>query len=198
VGGDPVSFVDPTGQCPICAAIAIDIAIGAGAGAVTDIIIQFDRNGGHFGCIDWGEAGLAAAGGGAVAGGLTGLLRGLVPLLRGATEGAARAAAEEGIGGAAGEATGFLGRAGNELENAPYQGLRNEATQINGRDFSGHALDRMQGRGIMPSVVENTISTGTQYQTGAGTIGFYDPINNVRVILNSGTGRVVTVIRGAP
>jgi RHS repeat-associated protein len=96
------------------------------------------------------------------------------------------------------EATGFLGRAGNELKNAPYQKVRNKATQINGRDFSGHALDQMQNRGVMPSVVENALNTGTQFPTRAGTNGFYDAVNNVRVIVNSETGLVVTVIRGAP
>jgi len=102
-------------------------------------------------------------------------------------------------GAAAGrESTGFLGRAGHELKNAPYQKVGNEATQINGRDFSGHALDQMQNRGVMPSVVENVLSTGTQFPTRAGTTGFYDAASNVRVIVNSETGRVVTVIRGAP
>jgi hypothetical protein len=106
--------------------------------------------------------------------------------------------AAKGIGAAEREATGFLGRAGNELKNAPYQNVRNEATKINGRDFSGHALDQMQNRGVMPSVVENALSTGTQFSTRAGTTGIYDAVNNVRVIVNSETGRVVTVIRGAP
>jgi hypothetical protein len=96
------------------------------------------------------------------------------------------------------EATGFLGRAGYELRNAPYQKVRNKATQINGRDYSGHALDQMQNRGLMPSVVENVLSTGTQYPTRAGTTGYYDAVNNIRVIVDSETGRVVTVIRGAP
>lgn len=96
------------------------------------------------------------------------------------------------------EATGFLGRSGNELKNAPYQALRNEATQINGRDYSGHALDQMQNRGLMPSVVENALRTGTQFPTRAGTTGVYDAVNNLRVIVNSETGRVITVIRGAP
>jgi len=56
----------------------------------------------------------------------------------------------------------------------------------------------MQNRGVTPSVVENTFSTGTQFPTRAGTIGFYDAGNNVRVIVNSETGWVVTVIRGKP
>ena len=104
-----------------------------------------------------------------------------------------------GRGGASGrEATGFLGRGGYELTNTPYQAGRNEATQISGRNYSGHSLDQMQNRGVMPSVVENTVSTGTQFPTRAGTTGFYDAVNNIRVILNSETGRVVTVIRGKP
>jgi adhesin HecA-like repeat protein len=106
--------------------------------------------------------------------------------------------AAKGIATAEREATGFLGRTGNELKNVPYQKVRNEATQINGCNFSGHALDQMQNRGLMPSVVENALKTGTQFPTRAGTTGFYDAVNNVRVIVNSGTRRVVTVIPGAP
>ncbi|MDR1423274.1 MAG: DUF4258 domain-containing protein [Azoarcus sp.] len=75
---------------------------------------------------------------------------------------------------------------------------RNEPTVINDREYSGHALDRMQERGLMPSTIENTIDTGTQFTTRAGTTGFYDAVNNLRVIVNSVTGRVVTVIPGAP
>jgi hypothetical protein len=56
----------------------------------------------------------------------------------------------------------------------------------------------MQGRGVPPSAVQNTINTGTVYSTGSGTTGYYDPINNLRVITNSENGRVVTVIPGAP
>uniref|UniRef100_UPI001300881E DUF4258 domain-containing protein n=1 Tax=Fastidiosibacter lacustris TaxID=2056695 RepID=UPI001300881E len=95
-------------------------------------------------------------------------------------------------------ATGFKGNKGFELKNSPYQKVRNKATTINGRDFSGHALDQMQNRGIMPSVVENTIKTGQTLPTKAGTTSFYDLVNNVRVITNSETGRIVTVIRGVP
>ncbi|MFZ1852081.1 MAG: DUF4258 domain-containing protein [Nitrosomonas sp.] len=67
-----------------------------------------------------------------------------------------------------------------------------------GRDFSGHAFDQMQARRIPPSVVENTIKTGNPFPTRLGTFGFYDPINNIRVITNSKTGRIVTVIPGKP
>lgn len=67
-----------------------------------------------------------------------------------------------------------------------------------GRDFSGHAFDQMQARGIMPTVVENTLKTGQPFPTRLGTSGFYDPINNIRVITNSETGRIVTVIPGTP
>jgi hypothetical protein len=115
------------------------------------------------------------------------------------TEGlAGNGLAAKGGMGAGTEATGYLGRSGNELKNAPYQTTRNVPEQINGREYSGHALDQMQNRGIMPSVVENTIGTGVRYSTRVGTTGFYDSINNVRVIINSETGRVVTVIKGTP
>lgn len=36
----------------------------------------------------------------------------------------------------------------------------NSSMIIGGREYSGHALDRMQGRGLTPSVIENTIATG--------------------------------------
>ena len=103
------------------------------------------------------------------------------------------------------EATGFLGSKGFELGNAVRAGeqvviqdVRNAPAIINGRNFSGHALDQMQNRGIMPSVVENTLNVGQSFPTRAGTAGFYDSVNGVRVIVNSQNGTVVTVIRGAP
>ncbi|MGS6265423.1 hemagglutinin repeat-containing protein, partial [Enterobacter asburiae] len=63
---------------------------------------------------------------------------------------------------------------------------------------SAHAVDRMQGRGVPPSAVENTIKTGNIYPTKPGTTGYYDATNNLRVIINTNTGDVVTVIPGAP
>ena len=102
--------------------------------------------------------------------------------------------------GTAGEtaATGFRGSEGFGLKNAPYQPVRNAAGEANGQPHSGRALEQMQNRGIMPSAVQNAIQTGPRFATRAGTAGYYDAVNNVRVIANSLTGRVVTVIRGAP
>ncbi len=94
--------------------------------------------------------------------------------------------------------TGVLGRSGEPLVNAAIQPIRNQATTIGGRQFTGHALDQMQNRGFMPSVIENTIRQGLPFPTRAGTTGFYDPVNNIRVITNSASGRVITVIQGAP
>jgi hypothetical protein len=107
-------------------------------------------------------------------------------------------AAKTGAGAAEEIATGFRGSKGFELSNAPYQPLRNAAGEVNGRLYSGHAFDQMQNRGIMPSVVDNTIQNGVTFPTRAGTTGFFDATNGVRVITNSETGRVITVIRGSP
>jgi RHS repeat-associated protein len=69
----------------------------------------------------------------------------------------------------------------------------NVRTTIGGREFSGHALDRMQQYGMVPSAVENAIANGIE-SAGAtrGTTKFYDPINKIDVIINSRNGRVVT------
>ncbi|WP_390888487.1 VENN motif pre-toxin domain-containing protein [Lelliottia wanjuensis] len=86
------------------------------------------------------------------------------------------------------------GRNGNPM-NAKGS---NTPAVIGERTYSAHAVDRMQGRGVPPSAVENTIKTGATYPTNAGTTGYYDATNNLRVIVNSKTGDVVTVIPGAP
>lgn len=95
------------------------------------------------------------------------------------------------------EATGFLGHSGFELTN--LQGTLNAAETIGDRMFTGHALDMMQARGFVPSVVENAIQTGGAFSGNTvGTIGYFDVTNNLRVILNMDTGAVITVIPGAP
>jgi RHS repeat-associated protein len=91
--------------------------------------------------------------------------------------------------GAGKSATTPIGRRGNPLE--VISGTNSPST-INGRTFTGHALDQMQGRGIMPSVVENTIKNGVA--TAGNTIGtFAYTYDTVKVIVNA-AGDVVTVI----
>ncbi|NKI39828.1 hypothetical protein HFV08_00880 [Streptomyces sp. LD120] len=55
----------------------------------------------------------------------------------------------------------------------------------------------MQERGLMPSVVENTIRVGESMPgKRAGTTAYYEAENHVTVITDTATGRVVTVSSG--
>jgi RHS repeat-associated protein len=73
----------------------------------------------------------------------------------------------------------------------------NSPTTIAGRDYTGHALDQMQARGLTPSVVENTIQNGIQSAGNtASEIVHYDPVNNVTVVTDTSSGRVVTAYGG--
>jgi filamentous hemagglutinin len=83
-----------------------------------------------------------------------------------------------------------IGEPGNPL---------NSRTTIGGVKFSGHAIDRLQGRGIPPSVVKDAIengrsSPGRSFRTRV----YYSQQNNVTVIRNWITRRVVTVRYGRP
>ncbi|NDL71496.1 DUF4258 domain-containing protein, partial [Vreelandella alkaliphila] len=83
----------------------------------------------------------------------------------------------------------------NQPKNPSYQPVRNESTNIGGREYSGHALDRMQDRGILPSVVENTIRNGQSYPSRGGTTVFHSSENNISVVVNR-QGDVVTTRYG--
>ncbi len=73
VGGNPINYFDPTGQCPWCVAAGV----GAGVAAGLNIAEQLARNGGNPECIDWGEVAAAAAAGALLSGlGPTGFLLG--------------------------------------------------------------------------------------------------------------------------
>ena len=86
-----------------------------------------------------------------------------------------------------------VGRRGNPL-GAVHP---NPPTTINGRPFSGHAIDQMQARGIPPTAVENAIQHGNQLAgKRPGTTAYQDVINDITVITDSATGRVVTVGHG--
>ena len=71
---------------------------------------------------------------------------------------------------------------------------RNLPGNVNGLPYSGHAFDRMQDRGIMPSVVDETITAGVKSPAKAPSeLLYYDPENKVGLIRDMQTGRVVTV-----
>nr|WP_240152446.1 DUF4258 domain-containing protein [Erwinia amylovora] len=83
----------------------------------------------------------------------------------------------------------------NQPKNPSYQPVRNQPATISNREYSGHALDRMQDRGITPSVIENVIKNGKSTPSRGGTTVHFDPENKVSVVTNE-SGRVVTVKYG--
>lgn len=81
------------------------------------------------------------------------------------------------------------------LDYAPYQKIRNDPAIIYGRKYTGDALDRMQDRGLMPSVIENAIQKNIVMPNKVmGRMQFYDGINNISVVTEN--GEVVTILHG--
>lgn len=71
----------------------------------------------------------------------------------------------------------------------------NSRTLIFGREYSGHALDRMQERGLTPTMVEHVIEKGIQSPGNKpNRVSNYDPINKVTVVTEY--SKVITVIFG--
>ncbi|NUA32238.1 DUF637 domain-containing protein, partial [Cupriavidus basilensis] len=73
----------------------------------------------------------------------------------------------------------------------------NAPATIGGTDYSGHALDRMQAQGIPPTVVQDTINPA--YGIGGkypGTAAYYNPSNDLTVVVDSKSGKVITVDYG--
>jgi hypothetical protein len=92
-----------------------------------------------------------------------------------------------------------VGRKGQQVDfpnpNAPKP--RNNPATINGINYSGHAIDRMQERGYTPTVIENAIRNGSRANGNKpNTIVITDSINNFRVIMNPKSNKVITVITG--
>ncbi|MHB8974986.1 MAG: RHS repeat-associated core domain-containing protein, partial [Pirellulaceae bacterium] len=86
-----------------------------------------------------------------------------------------------------------VGRSGGPLGSVEG----NLPTTIGGRPYSGHAIDRMQGRGIPPSAVDNTIRNGmSDLGKYLGTTIHYDPVNDLSVVVDTPSGRVITVSQG--
>jgi hypothetical protein len=88
-----------------------------------------------------------------------------------------------------------VGRQGSPME-VPRG--TNVPAVIDGMSYSGHALDQMQGRGLTPTIIKSVVQKGITYPTREGTVGYYDPVANVRVIKSEADGRVITVIPGGP
>jgi hypothetical protein len=56
----------------------------------------------------------------------------------------------------------------------------------------------MLSTGIPPSVIENVLQYEPQIGNLPNTLQYYDPVNNVRVILNAATGKIITLGYGTP
>uniref|UniRef100_A0A486XSH0 RHS protein n=1 Tax=Rheinheimera sp. BAL341 TaxID=1708203 RepID=A0A486XSH0_9GAMM len=92
-----------------------------------------------------------------------------------------------------------VGRSGrsDNFPNPRAPSPRNAPEVINGRSYSGHAIDRMQERGYTPSVVENALHNGVKSAGNTpNTMLYTDSVNKLRVVVNSKTGNVITVIPG--
>jgi hypothetical protein len=60
-------------------------------------------------------------------------------------------------------------------------------------------VDMMQARGIPPSVVKNTITNGIPSPGNKlGTTAYQDPTNGIKVVTNTDTGKVITVMPVTP
>lgn len=87
-----------------------------------------------------------------------------------------------------------VGRPG---KREPHFVSRNSPTVIDGRSYSGHAIDRLQARGFVPSVVKQAVRKGTRTAGNRpGTSQFTDSVNKLRVIVDNETGHIITVIGG--
>ena len=82
------------------------------------------------------------------------------------------------------------GQRGSPIEVKPGT---NEPTSIGGRNYTGHALDRMQGRCVPPSAVEDAIRNGTRSPGNQTGTTVHTGSNGVTVVIGNG-GRGISVI----
>jgi hypothetical protein len=84
---------------------------------------------------------------------------------------------------------------GHKSKEIRIQSGTNSRATISGREYSGHALDRMQERGLTPSMIEGAIKNGLQSKGNLPhRILHYDSVNKVTIVTES--GNVITVIFG--
>jgi hypothetical protein len=97
-----------------------------------------------------------------------------------------------------GYANGWKGCRSYQLECAKFQSPRNASALIQGRPYSGHAIDQMQNRGIPFSVVENAVASGKAIPCKRDLCRniYYDISNNVSVLTQRESGKVITVCHG--
>ena len=69
----------------------------------------------------------------------------------------------------------------------------NEPATIGGRDYTGHALDRAQGRGVPPSAVEDAIQNGRRSPGNQPGTTVHTGSNGVAVVTGD-RGQVITII----
>lgn len=81
----------------------------------------------------------------------------------------------------------------------PGRPSQNSPGEVCGRSFTGHAFDRMQSRGLTPSVVFDTIQNGQRLpgRSSSETV-YYSAVNDVSVVVNANHGGVVSLFRGPP
>ncbi len=82
------------------------------------------------------------------------------------------------------------GQRGSPIDVTPGT---NAPENIGGRDYTGHGLDQMQGRGVPPSTVEEAINNGTSSPGNQPGTTVYNGSNGVTLVIGS-NGQVITVI----
>jgi RHS repeat-associated protein len=201
---NPMRFIDPDGENPILACVVSPVCSSAVMATLTiiyhylsedcyswldvlyDVLSNINRPvriGTGIGSRMTGDDG--ASGGGTGAGSGSGFGQN----------------SESSVGGGGGyepPASSLVGRRDGGVEgrdpqlHTPDGAPRNASGEVGGLDYSGHAFDRMQDRGITPSVVESAISNGTVSPGRGGVRIYHDSVTGVTVIV-SGSGRVITV-----
>jgi hypothetical protein len=198
VGNDPLNRSDPTGMRDKPCDLGCEIRVNTSRfNQLVDAVItkpilresELLQQGGRE-LVDTGTMSPESAGAYARAG----VALAIGPL----TEAAAGPAAARTSAGSRPPASAPVGRRTPNLEGAnrqlqtPPGAPRNAPGEVGGRQYSGHAFDQMQNRGLTPSVVDDAIAAGVAEPAGPGTTAYTSPTNNVTVIVDDASGRVIT------
>ncbi len=84
-----------------------------------------------------------------------------------------------------------VGRSGAPIRVRPGT---NQPEVIQGRRYSNHALDQMQGRGVTPSAVENAVRPEHYVGANGGYRLYWDSSNRLMVVIDPKSNTVVTAI----